>query len=149
MKWAAKRSFSFQRQRRKRLCHPSGRLPPFGFIGTHQWDFWWCIHLFNGQRPGVHWIAGCSGRQKSITRCAISASKTQAAPQSERDLERRPSDQVRRQSRDCWEAGAACRRLYAPGAMLVGDTASFLNAVRIKGIHLAMKSWNARWRHRL
>ena len=31
-------------------------------------------------------------------------------------------------------------KLYAPGAMLVGDTASFLNAVRIKGIHLAMKS---------
>ena len=31
-------------------------------------------------------------------------------------------------------------KLYAPGAMLVGDTASFLNAARIKGIHLAMKS---------
>ncbi len=31
-------------------------------------------------------------------------------------------------------------KLYAPGAMIVGDSASFLNAVRIKGIHLAMKS---------
>lgn len=31
-------------------------------------------------------------------------------------------------------------KLYAPGAMLVGDSASFLNAPRIKGIHLSMKS---------
>ena len=31
-------------------------------------------------------------------------------------------------------------KLYAPGAMVVGDSASFLNAARIKGIHLAMKS---------
>ena len=31
-------------------------------------------------------------------------------------------------------------KLYAPGALLVGDSASFLNAARIKGIHLAMKS---------
>ena len=31
-------------------------------------------------------------------------------------------------------------KLYAPGAMIVGDSASFLNAARIKGIHLAMKS---------
>jgi electron-transferring-flavoprotein dehydrogenase len=31
-------------------------------------------------------------------------------------------------------------KLYAPGAMLVGDTASFLNPMRIKGIHLSMKS---------
>ena len=31
-------------------------------------------------------------------------------------------------------------KLYAPGAMIVGDSASFLNASRIKGIHLAMKS---------
>ncbi|MCB9797752.1 MAG: electron transfer flavoprotein-ubiquinone oxidoreductase, partial [Alphaproteobacteria bacterium] len=31
-------------------------------------------------------------------------------------------------------------KLHAPGAMLVGDSASFLNAARIKGIHLAMKS---------
>jgi len=31
-------------------------------------------------------------------------------------------------------------QLYAPGAMVVGDSASFLNAARIKGIHLAMKS---------
>ena len=37
--------------------------------------------------------------------------------------------------------GWACMpKLYAPGAMLVGDTASFLNAARIKGIHLSMKS---------
>ena len=31
-------------------------------------------------------------------------------------------------------------KLYAPGALLIGDSASFLNAARIKGIHLAMKS---------
>lgn len=31
-------------------------------------------------------------------------------------------------------------KLYAPGAMVVGDSASFLNAARIKGIHLSMKS---------
>jgi electron-transferring-flavoprotein dehydrogenase len=31
-------------------------------------------------------------------------------------------------------------KLYAPGALIVGDSASFLNAARIKGIHLAMKS---------
>jgi electron-transferring-flavoprotein dehydrogenase len=31
-------------------------------------------------------------------------------------------------------------RLYADGVMLVGDTASFLNGQRIKGIHTAMKS---------
>ena len=31
-------------------------------------------------------------------------------------------------------------QLYAPGAMIVGDSASFLNAARIKGIHLSMKS---------
>ncbi len=31
-------------------------------------------------------------------------------------------------------------QLYAPGAMIVGDSASFLNASRLKGIHLAMKS---------
>jgi electron-transferring-flavoprotein dehydrogenase len=31
-------------------------------------------------------------------------------------------------------------KLYAPGALIVGDSASFLNASRIKGIHLAMKS---------
>ena len=31
-------------------------------------------------------------------------------------------------------------KLYAPGAMIVGDSASFLDASRIKGIHLAMKS---------
>lgn len=31
-------------------------------------------------------------------------------------------------------------KIYAPGAMMVGDTASFLNAARIKGIHLSMKS---------
>jgi electron-transferring-flavoprotein dehydrogenase len=31
-------------------------------------------------------------------------------------------------------------QLHAPGAMIVGDGASFLNAARIKGIHLSMKS---------
>jgi len=31
-------------------------------------------------------------------------------------------------------------KLYAPGALIIGDSASFLNAARIKGIHLAMKS---------
>lgn len=31
-------------------------------------------------------------------------------------------------------------KLYAPGALIVGDSASFLNASRLKGIHLAMKS---------
>lgn len=31
-------------------------------------------------------------------------------------------------------------RLYADGVLLVGDTASFLNGQRIKGIHMAMKS---------
>ncbi len=31
-------------------------------------------------------------------------------------------------------------QVYAPGAMIVGDSASFLNASRIKGIHLSMKS---------
>ena len=31
-------------------------------------------------------------------------------------------------------------QLYAPGAMVVGDSASFLDAARIKGIHLSMKS---------
>ncbi len=31
-------------------------------------------------------------------------------------------------------------KLYAPGAMIVGDSASFLNPGRIKGIHLSMKS---------
>lgn len=31
-------------------------------------------------------------------------------------------------------------KLYAPGAMVIGDSGSFLNAARIKGIHLAMKS---------
>ena len=31
-------------------------------------------------------------------------------------------------------------KLYAGGALIVGDSASFLNAARIKGIHLAMKS---------
>ncbi|HJN74220.1 MAG TPA: electron transfer flavoprotein-ubiquinone oxidoreductase [Myxococcota bacterium] len=31
-------------------------------------------------------------------------------------------------------------KLYAPGALIVGDSASFLNAARIKGIHLSMKS---------
>ena len=31
-------------------------------------------------------------------------------------------------------------QIYAPGAMVIGDSASFLNAARIKGIHLAMKS---------
>ncbi len=31
-------------------------------------------------------------------------------------------------------------RLYAPGAVIVGDSASFLNPMRIKGIHLSMKS---------
>jgi len=31
-------------------------------------------------------------------------------------------------------------KLYAPGAMIVGDSASFLNPMRIKGIHLSMKS---------
>ena len=31
-------------------------------------------------------------------------------------------------------------KLYAPGGMITGDSASFLDAARIKGIHLAMKS---------
>ena len=31
-------------------------------------------------------------------------------------------------------------KLYAPGAMIVGDSASFLNPMRIKGIHLSMKA---------
>src|SRR6185369_11734211 len=31
-------------------------------------------------------------------------------------------------------------KLYADGAMIVGDAASFLNPMRIKGIHLSMKS---------
>ena len=31
-------------------------------------------------------------------------------------------------------------QLYAPGAMICGDSASFLNPLRIKGIHLSMKS---------
>ena len=31
-------------------------------------------------------------------------------------------------------------KLHMPGAMIVGDSGSFLNAARIKGIHLAMKS---------
>ncbi|MBI4564886.1 MAG: electron transfer flavoprotein-ubiquinone oxidoreductase [Planctomycetes bacterium] len=36
-----------------------------------------------------------------------------------------------------WEA---VPKLYAPGAMLVGDSASLLDAMRLKGVHLAMKS---------
>ena len=36
--------------------------------------------------------------------------------------------------------GCMPKKLYAPGAMVIGDSASFLNAARIKGIHLAMKS---------
>lgn len=35
---------------------------------------------------------------------------------------------------------ASVPKLYAPGAMIVGDSASFLNPMRIKGIHLSMKS---------
>jgi electron-transferring-flavoprotein dehydrogenase len=35
---------------------------------------------------------------------------------------------------------ASVPQLYTDGAMLVGDSASFLNAMRIKGIHLSMKS---------
>ncbi len=35
---------------------------------------------------------------------------------------------------------ASMPKLYAPGAMIVGDSASFLNPQRIKGIHLSMKS---------
>ena len=35
---------------------------------------------------------------------------------------------------------ASMPKLYTDGAMLVGDTASFLNPFRIKGIHLSMKS---------
>ncbi|MCV5404079.1 electron transfer flavoprotein-ubiquinone oxidoreductase, partial [Escherichia coli] len=31
-------------------------------------------------------------------------------------------------------------RLYSDGLLLVGDSASFLNGQRIKGIHTAMKS---------
>ena len=35
---------------------------------------------------------------------------------------------------------ASMPKLYTDGAMLVGDSASFLNPFRVKGIHLAMKS---------
>jgi len=35
---------------------------------------------------------------------------------------------------------ASIPKLYTDGAMLVGDSASFLNPMRIKGIHLSMKS---------
>ena len=35
---------------------------------------------------------------------------------------------------------ASIPKLYGDGAMIVGDSASFLNPLRIKGIHLAMKS---------
>jgi electron-transferring-flavoprotein dehydrogenase len=35
---------------------------------------------------------------------------------------------------------ASIPKLYADGAMIVGDAASFLNPMRIKGIHLSMKS---------
>lgn len=35
---------------------------------------------------------------------------------------------------------ASMPKLYADGAMIAGDSASFLNPLRIKGIHLAMKS---------
>ena len=34
----------------------------------------------------------------------------------------------------------AMPRLYADGLMMIGDTAGFLNGMRLKGIHLAMKS---------
>jgi electron-transferring-flavoprotein dehydrogenase len=34
----------------------------------------------------------------------------------------------------------AMPRLYADGLLLIGDTAGFLNGMRLKGIHLAMKS---------
>ena len=35
---------------------------------------------------------------------------------------------------------ASMPQLYTDGAMIVGDSASFLNPLRIKGIHLSMKS---------
>jgi len=35
---------------------------------------------------------------------------------------------------------ASMPKMYAPGAMIVGDSASLLNPMRIKGIHLSMKS---------
>ncbi len=35
---------------------------------------------------------------------------------------------------------ASMPKLYAGGAMIVGDSASFMNPMRIKGIHLSMKS---------
>ena len=35
---------------------------------------------------------------------------------------------------------ASIPQLYTDGAMIVGDSASFLNPLRIKGIHLSMKS---------
>jgi electron-transferring-flavoprotein dehydrogenase len=34
----------------------------------------------------------------------------------------------------------AMPRLYAPGLLLVGDSGGFLNGMRLKGVHLAMKS---------
>ncbi|MBI2930139.1 MAG: electron transfer flavoprotein-ubiquinone oxidoreductase [Planctomycetes bacterium] len=36
-----------------------------------------------------------------------------------------------------WEA---VPKLYAPGAMIVGDSASLLDAIRLKGVHMAIKS---------
>ncbi len=37
-------------------------------------------------------------------------------------------------------AGSLCRNVVADGLLLAGDSAAFLNAQRLKGIHLAMKS---------
>jgi electron-transferring-flavoprotein dehydrogenase len=34
----------------------------------------------------------------------------------------------------------AMPRLYAPGVLLIGDSGGFLNGMRLKGVHLAMKS---------
>ena len=98
------------------------------------------VHLRAARRPDRR-SASSSGSTTTI-RCSIrtSRSSTSSAIRSSRACSRAGSWCATARRRCPRAAGTRSRACYADGALIAGDAGGFVNSMRLKGIHLAMRT---------
>ena len=127
----------------KELWDPIGRIKKGQVIYAMGWPL-------TMKEYGGGWIYGSKDNMVSLgyvpastirTRVSIPARAAgiQTASADRRLVARRQDDSLRRQNISLWRM-VSMPPLAGNGWMIVGDSASFLNSQRLKGIHLAIKS---------
>ena len=113
--------------------------PLSGSFGSNQWNLWWCVHLFDGRDRVAIGLLAVLDAHNPDQDVHYLLQKLKLHPKIREIL--KGGKVVKYGAKAVTVGGWGCMpKLYAPGAMVIGDSASFLNAARIKGIHLAMKS---------